>query len=547
MSSASLKDEAARPVIDLFSGDTAAGVFLPCNRESALLVLAALCVGDVVPCELDLAIVDGHVALLRDGLRADEGVLLSAGDPRCFPVLLELSSDAVLKSPSGQWFVCAGELRRLVFQSQEHADEFRYRPVDEVNTETQPFHVDPARFTLEGPSRISIERHTPTSSSLRADRLAAAVHCVIALAESHPELRSAALKFFDKSAAASTAPDAPGFGDFSSALFAPGQQSSLLCSVAAAFAGGVSAQEIVSSIRAAHQDDEKVQVWASTARDVLQNRIELSGSRLTDEGRLLLRGAILALTAETPRAIDRFLLGEKAPGPAVTVLAAFLGGLRRGVLNMSWSEKAAHGGRLSRLMAALLSYSADSDGRLPQSDVQRVGQPLATQITVAGVPVSEWPAESSAPSAAAASGLKEPLEKEGFEVVGAGESPDSVVFALGSFMAEAVLGSDGLCMLKVFADPARKLRKKSDITEAFKSGGALWYPGPLDEERKFLFCDLPHVPRASERALLTSKLADAFSQLLAAEKAKRSRPSGAKTPKKSKASQNAARGTITGD
>ncbi|WP_145979473.1 hypothetical protein [Ramlibacter tataouinensis] len=510
---------------DLFDSVPAASVLLPCNRESALLVLGSLCASDAISAETDLPIDQGRIAVVSDGLREEEAQALAAGDPRRFSVLLQFPSGAIEKTSSGTWLIPTCELQRVLFASQKEADDFRYRAVDEVNTESLDYEIKPRLFGLPGGARFSVQRTKPTRATVLADRIAAGVHYAIRLAEVHSGTRQAAIDFFSDVSGSAKGQDRPTFQSSCVSLLSPAAASDVLHHVLIAFTSGDSAAEIIKAIASTPSEDRAFRRWSEVAQGVLQSRVELSRDQLSDEGSIVLRGALLGLTAETPDAVGKFLESDRPAGPHVSMFAAFLAGLRKGVLNLSWAEKQ-QAPQLSRLTTAFLLKAVEKPADLSFCAAAQAdpSENRRVRITVSGIQLAEW-SLPELPVATTSPHIAEALEREGYQVLGMGRMPKSVLLSLSGTSVELQLpveDGDGFCTLKVYLDPVRKIRKKSDIVEAFSAGGMLWYPGPLDAEEKFLFCDLVSLPRSPDGPVLASKLKAALDAFLTPEKQKRS-------------------------
>jgi len=520
------------PERDLLSEDPPGSVLFPLNRESALVVLGGLCVSSMPAGEASIPMQDGHIVLLTDGLRVTEQEIISAGDPRRFPMLLEFPSASVDKGSEREWFIPISELKGIVFRSKQEADDFRFRPVDEVNTEALPFVVNAAAFDLPGEPRFSIETSGRSIVGQTIDRIAAGVHCVVALADASAECRSSAIEFFATPLPTEVSADPANFHAFCTALMQEADSDVVLVArVPRAFASGDSASEIINRISASPVPGQErtTERWADYARGVLQNRIELSGEHLADDGSILLRGSLLALAVDSPAALGAFLRAEKPAGTRVAVMAAFLLGLKVGVLNLPWSDKQLVHQRLSRLTAQMLRQAVDQPDGVGGLVSATRGSDQGT-IVCGGLTFAEWQMPALAPMPL--SPLAVAMKGEGYDVLGTGRDVGSIVLSLGGHPAELVPDAKregSFCVLRVFINPNRKLRKKSDIAVAFGLGGTLWYPGALDSEAKFLFCDLPHLPRREDAQVIVDKLKVALEFLLVAENQKR--PARVRKPK----------------
>lgn len=520
---------------ELFAGSDAM-VMVPLNRESAVSVLGSLCVSDVPAADVSMPVQDRHLSLLKDGLRSSEIEIVSGGDQRRFPVLLEFSSASLNRASTG---VCAfgfSQLRRIIFRSSTEADEFRFRPFDELDTEALPHAVEPDKFGLAGEPRFSMQvpDNRKTLADL-ADRFAAGVHDVLVLAESHTSARAIAADFLQ-------APDGggePGLRSCWSAA-ADDARDGLMAMVVRAFVSGDSRPAIIDRIcrDVSVTDAKAARVWGEMARGVLQNRVHLTGEHLSDDGSILLRAALLALSADAPAALLTFLGSEHPPGYRVTVTASFLVGLKTGVSNLSWGQKKNHLDRLSS-MASVLLVRAISDGKTALDAITVDTADGAVTVRCGDKPVAQWAAsarEQPVSDAQPASDgvIADRLASEGYAVRGKGAEPNSYQLLLGErliTMATSLDEQDPSCVLMFVPPDDAKLRKKAEISDAFSRPGMLWRPGPLEAAGRFLFCDLPRSPQRLDAAVLAAKLEVALKALLVAPKVKKSASPRTRKPK----------------
>jgi len=172
-------------------------VFFPCNREDALVLLGSLCISEFFPDQtIQLAIQPKGVALVDQGLRRAEEEMLEAGRKERFPILVEVAQGVVQEFPR---VIEYKDILGLIFRNQTEADEFRFRPVDEFDTETFGFLVDGGLFGREGDPRFTIRSNDNDSEckiGRAADRLAAGVHCILSLGITNPQCRKAIAGFF---------------------------------------------------------------------------------------------------------------------------------------------------------------------------------------------------------------------------------------------------------------------------------------------------------------------------------------------------------------
>ncbi len=124
----------SRTIMTDESGGNSARLFFPCNREDALLLLGSLCISEFFPIQsIQLPVQTEGLAIISSGLRGSESQLLAAGRSERFPVLVEVKSEVVGRLPR---VIGYEDIIGLKFQTQAQADDFRFRPVDEFDTET---------------------------------------------------------------------------------------------------------------------------------------------------------------------------------------------------------------------------------------------------------------------------------------------------------------------------------------------------------------------------------------------------------------------------
>lgn len=505
-----------------------ATVLVPLNREAAVSVLGSLCVSDVPAAEVSMPMQGDGLTLLDDGLRSSEADLVSGGDRRRFPVLLEFPSSSLRKATSGETAFGLSHLARIIFRNSTEADEFRFRAFDELDTEALPHAVEPEKFGLAGEPRFSMRLPDARGAVASVvDRFAAGIHDVLVLAESHVPARAAAADFLQTPADSGRL----GLRQCWSAAAADEIDGGVVGTVVRAFASGESRPEMIDRIcrELGATDAKAARVWGEIARGVQQNRVQLTGEHLSDDGSILLRAALLALSADSPAALVTFLKSDRPPGERVAVGASFLVGVKTGVLSLSWGQKKKHLSRLSMLATVLLVRAVgDRQSALDALSVESHGG--LTTVRCDGQSVAEWTA-SDKPSQKLAGSVEpakesvlEYLAREGYVVQDAGSEPGTYSLVLGGrsiSLAIAVDEQDSSCVLMFTLDAGAKLRKKSEVADAFSRPGMLWRPGPSEAAEKFLFCELPHVPQRADAHILAAKLDAALNALLVPPKEKK--------------------------
>jgi hypothetical protein len=517
-----------------FANSTA--VYFPCNREDALVFLSALCISESVPGpSIALPLEPTGIALLRDGVRDSEITLLEAGEQQRFVLLLEVAADVASLSR----LITLSDIKSLVFAKQGHADDFRYRPVDEVDTASLPFRIEPALFGLPGPARFQVRTREPSydDAAVAVDRLAAGVAFVLALAEAQPLCRSAAVDFLSKTVAETSAEDLS-FACVCEVLLAPHvdqkrtERAVLLEAFSRATTSGgprLLIENVEAQLASGQHDvgDSRTFArWAEMARDVLQSRVELTADHLTDERSMLLRGALLAITCDGPGTVAVFLDSEKPVGRKVAVIAAFMAGLRQGVQILSWSEKKRSLGWLPGLLRDLLSSFPDGgDAVAKELGVVWKGEGATRQAAVEsrGRVLAQWSLPTVAEEQSA---LSREVGDSGYEQLGRGQMEGSLLTRLPSGhiieVSEHRTKATQCRVLRFYCEKDRKQRSKKDVAAAFGGGGMVWYPGVLETGAVYLFCDVQRLPLIADSKFLCDKLIEAADALM--QPLKKTRP-----------------------
>lgn len=500
-------------------------IFFPCNREDALLLLAGLCFSVGFPDEgVQLAIKSGQVAFIEDGLRRTEATLLEAGRSERYPVLVEVAPDLNL---SARHIVSFADIVSLVFRSQEEADAFRFRPVDEFDPESLVWQVEPKCFGLEGPARFELVEQRD-AEAIRighlVDRIVAGINCMVALAEVHPACLPAVGRFLSSPASASEFNIA---GAVAALMPSADTDSSPVASAvvqAFAQADDASPRKLIDALARrfteSGADDGRLtaeveEKWVQVARDVAASRTTLNGDLLSDEKSVLLRAALLALQADGPDTLRTFLSAKKPAGVKVSSAAAFLVGLKQGLINGSWRQKGQHAKQLSSIARALLDSFSQVGGEgvaqvisVTSADTDRS---IRFSLSMAGCQLIEWE-EERAPDPVD-SAWRADFERLGYQVVGKGDAEHSWLVAFpGDQRIEVVHCSAGgtrFPMLRFRLASDRKPRRAKEVATNFERGGRLWYPRVDENKQRLLCCELPALPDMADLGLLGDALREA--------------------------------------
>jgi hypothetical protein len=519
------RDPAQRRATEVVSG--ARRRFFPCNREDALLLLGGLCVSPWFPePDVKLAIQPSGVALVGDGLRQAEEKLVCGGEASRFPLLVEVGEGACQAVPA---ILEIGDVLRLVFRSRENADAFRYRPVDEFDPECLDFAVEPDLFGLAGDARFGIrDLHDPSLITIgrAADRILAGLSGLIEVGNAHEPCREPIARFIEGPAA--DAPDQePNLKDAIS-LLACGQSQTTAREVevvltAFANSNGGSPRSLIDALATGFeslvsQDPRAAEIesrWVHVARDVARSRVELNGDLLSDDKSILLRAALLAAFARDAQAVRAFLDAEKPAGLRVATVAAFLVGLKRGIVGESWKNKTG-AGKLSSAIAEFLRRVPDmkAGGPVPIRAVQSdTGDAFVLALSVGGVKLAEWTTTRKRDPDPIEQAWLEDLVRHGYSLVGAGRAlrswqvrPPVSDRTLEVMHGEAGDSSRRFPVLRFYFSEGQKFRKDKEIAAAFEAGGRLWSPRTDVDKRLLLSCEVPSLPVNADLQLVMEAL-----------------------------------------
>ncbi len=502
--------------------NAAPGVFFPCNREDAILLLGGLCIQTGFPeKKLRLAVYNGRPARLLEGLRKEEEALLNGGNTACFPVLFELAE----KTGNDAGTIRFPEIRKLIFRSQEEANAFLFRPFDEFDPREMAHDVRPDHFGLPGAPRFMLREDGPDEQARLADRVAAGIHYVLLLAEAWPSSMKAAATFLGGGNDSTYMPSAgaliaSALGDERHACSRAGRL------IVASFLKMElpSPQEMLDCLDEEFSmnecEDPEIQgreaKWLTVMREVVANRRMLGEDILGDEGTVLYRGALLATMTESLEAIGAFLSQDNLAGPHVCCMAAFLAGLKAGVINMPWRLKSRQAERLSGILCRLLSPPFST---VLETETGRHEGGQYTTIRCGSTVLLSLDAEPSTKSCSA------DLPRGSLPYDGLTVLPETTQWLdLDNHLRVEVRmnQSTGLTFpTLVWTIPeTRSLVRQADIRAFHERGGKLWYLR-YSENGQWLACDLPGLPIPEHLSMLAASLKQAMSECLKPEKAKK--------------------------
>lgn len=526
-------------------------VFVPSNRERLLRQLSALVLAPNFPPLAGIPVDASHHAILvGDGLRQKEIDILADGRPQRFPVLAELRG-AAASNAAGIYGI--GDVLALHFRAEDEASNFRFRPVDEFDTDFIPCLVGPSLFGLDGGARFS--DHAPGTSALEArkaataDRIAGAVCCLLELAEIEPECRD------DVAGLLSRRSGAPWMKAVAQGADAEYGSGGAVAAIVRAFIehDGDSPSHLVQALGqhlAELSDPEVARAvprWLEMADAILANRMVLDGEILSDNRSIALRAAILGVVVDDVKNLVAFLHAERPAGMQVVVAAAFLVGLKTGVADLPWKAKLPHLELLSPLLVALLDV--DATVLKPALDAFAIEpdestSPLELALYWRDRQVLRWIAPPSADNApmppddasssideAASAAEESLLGRNQWERDGTVDGPDGRIIDV---MAPSTVG--GMTTLRHLLNETDRLRKPKEIMEAACTAAVGWRVGVNGEGVAALYLDIPGIPSDTLMGAMRLTLAEALSLYLVPPRAKtRARPKKVSKPDASSA------------
>ncbi len=542
-----------RPVkADTASGDVSMRkrIFFPVNREDALLLLGGICISEHFPApDIALAVNNEGIALVEEGLRASEVPILNRGQRQNFPLLIEVYDHwaHIERGP-----ILPSDIKSIWFRSPSESDEFRFRSVEEFDADTYPCSVDPQLFELEGVPRFELRTGTALAEHGRlADRFSDGVLSIIDLGNRQPSCREAVWSFFRAKSGEESSSGLEFVDAVRAATLYPyrdtdigGIQSAIVSAFSVAVDPSPRALlEQIRSLLTAQSPDhgaipDSISKWIDFADAVVRSQTALSGDRLTDEKSVLLRGALLGLMAEDVDALEAFRNAERPAGCRVTAIAAFLLGLKRGIMSTPWEQKKRFLQSSPFLIADLLRAFVNTPNSASEAiTASRNNTPSGYELMlmIGERALVTWPIEAPL--------VLSERERLFATALGLDTSRPAIRSDGGSgFIIQSAIGqsieilsqqveSPNCVTLRYYLAPEQKFRKTKDLLEYGSTGGRVWYPARDDRERDFLFCDLVSVPDNEGKHMLFEALTAALVKLLIPPKVSKGRRT-----KKSKAS-----------
>jgi hypothetical protein len=517
-------------------------IFFPANREDALLLLGGICISEYFPApDIALAVNDKGLALVEEGLRASEVPILNRGQGRNFPLLIEVHDRGAHIERA---HVLPSDIKAIWFRSSSESDEFRFRSVEEFDAGTYPCSIDPQLFELEGVPRFGLRTGTALAELGRlADRFSDGVLSIIDLGNRQPSCREAVWWFFR----AKSGDDSSSGLEFVDAVHAAAQYPArdidvdeIRSAIVSAFYFAVdpSPRALLEQIRlslTAHSPDrdlipDAISKWLDFAEAVVRSQTALSGDRLSDEKSVLLRGALLGLMVEDMDALETFRNAERPAGCRVTAIAAFLLGLKRGIMSTPWEQKKRSLQSSPFLIADLLRAFVDTPNSASEAiTASRRNTPSGYDLVLmcAERALATWAIETpfvlSKREQLFAAALGMDTSRPATRSVG------DRGFNIQNTMGQSIEilsqqpESPNCVTLRYYLAPEQKFRKAKDLLEYGSAGGRVWYPARDDRERDFLFCDLVSAPDDDGRHMVFEALTAALGKLLIPPKVSKGR------------------------
>lgn len=498
--------------------------FFPCNREDALLLLGGLAISEWAPdVSIQLAMQPDGIALVDGGLRASEASLLENGVRERFPVLFEVN--ARVQKPRVLTFA---DVEQLVFRTREEADAFRLRAVQEFDPVALRFAVEPDCFGLpEEKPRFTL-REPGSSSDARighiADRLAAGIAFARAVAKREPASAAAFSEFISGNAT-------PEELDLYAACVAmTGIQAEQLTThqraIVSVFseAEGLSRSAMLDAISRAfaksgeQNDDHRATEakWVELARRVIRNEMLLDGKILSDDRSILLRGTLLSLVADTPDALCAFINAENPAGPKVAITAAFLSGLKSGLISMPWSLKASQAVELGTLAAAIMEAVEKVQDVATVVRASLQVEPVHNAVVVDDAKSVDVPAQQIDSVLQAADSVEAKWEQQlrdaSYEVVSLESSPRSwrvsIPRGYDFNITMQDVGGEQFPLIIYRLGAKRKLKNKTDVAAAEKSVASMWLSHKDPDGGIAFVSALPQLPSSAAMKVLAALLGE---------------------------------------
>ena len=344
--------------------------FVPSNREAVLRLLSGLVIPRQGVAPRSIAPL-GHpgVAVLEGGLRSSETSTVCAGQERRFPVLVELKQSQpvpMVSSPGVE------DILGLCFRTEGERDDFLFRPVAEWNPDGIRCSVEAELFDQPGDSRVqALELKAQECGAWAADRVTGGIAALLLLGEARSDCLPEMAAIFgcyggeDESLLVDLIPNSLAWLQSTAS---PERSSRQKATVVRAFgrrereAGRALILKLSQALEAEPAEEsmhKRERQWHECALDVWDNKQDLDGRILSDNGALFLRAALLASKVDSVSALASFSSTDPPAGICVSCIAAFLLGLKTGLARMEWQHKSKNKAFLSTVHAHLLDLAPE--------------------------------------------------------------------------------------------------------------------------------------------------------------------------------------------
>ena len=270
--------------------------------------------------------------------------------------------------------------------------------------------------------------------------------------------------------------------------------------------------------------------WVEVARNVLNSRVELNGDQLSDDKSVLLRAALLGSVVGNVDSLSAFLNAEKPSGPWVTTTAAFLVGLKLGLVNASWKDKKSQARQLSSLSGVMLRAIAAPHRNIRDllSVTMNETDTMSTLLVSAGgIQFAEWVEKRQLPPDPVLQHWLDELARLGYPATGPGRETYSWTIRLSEVSCVEVVplqvGSCEFPGFRYYLPEGARLKKPKDLTGILGIPGCFWHPFRDLDDKEMLYCDLVSLPAKRDIEFLAVQLEHLLGLCLLERKVTKSR------------------------
>lgn len=373
--------------------------YLPTNFREAFTILESY---RVAPCPGRGMRHISQRPVLSDGLRETEGVIITAGKPGEFPILLELKDSLSLSQADASFqtdVLPLAKIHTMVFRHQDELDLFASKSFDNASMEGVPVAVCPALFSLPGDARFLAgpkSAQVETAGWKYADQICGLVAAVLKAADVHPAARSipvvAMVPGFKPAVILELISRNPDARDPAQAL----------AGLMRRYHGQIGLDPLrllddaLLVLRNTDVEPRKLAAFDRLVRGILASDFTRRSGSLSDDGDVPLRALMLVIQRESTADILSDRINGELPGPLVYTFAAMLAGMREGLAHMPVDIKGPYASLLGELGAAAEGHP-DNQPRLSEI-LGRLGncaQSAAPEIEKAVQPCLENSAETT--------------------------------------------------------------------------------------------------------------------------------------------------------